>query len=64
MTLKTKQRNLIHLINGFPANFLTNDLVSLIYRSLIDTCEQLSKVEPKEQRHIDDVTLYTNQLDS
>jgi hypothetical protein len=64
MTLKTKQRNLVHLINGFPANFLTNDLVSLIYRSLIDTCEQLSKIEPKDQRHQDDVTLYTNQLDT
>lgn len=62
MTLKTKHRNLIHLINGFPPNFLTGDLLSLIYRALIDTCEQLSKVEPKEQRHLDDITLYTNQL--
>jgi type II secretory pathway pseudopilin PulG len=64
MTLKTKQRNFVHLINGFPPNFLTNDLLSLIYRALIDTCEQLSKIEPKEQRHQDDVTLYTNQLDA
>jgi len=64
MTLKTKQRNLVYLINGFPPNFLTSDLLSLIYRALIDTCEQLSKVEPKEQRHLDDITLYTNQLDT
>lgn len=64
MTLKTKQRNFIHLINGFPPNFLTTDLLSLIYRALIDTCEQLSKIEPKEQRHQDDITLYTNQLDA
>lgn len=63
MTLKTKQRNLVHLISGFPANFLTGELLSLIYRALIDTCEQLSKIEPKEQRHIDDITLYNNQLD-
>jgi hypothetical protein len=63
MTLKTKQRNLIYLINGFPPHFLTGDLLSLIYRALIDTCEQLSKIEPKDQRHLDDVTLYTNQLD-
>ncbi len=62
MTLKTKQRNLIHLINGFPANFLTGELLSLIYRALIDACEQLSKIEPKEPRHLDDITLYTNQL--
>jgi hypothetical protein len=62
MTLKTKQRNFLHLINGFPPNFLTNDLIALIYRALIDTCEQLSKIENKDPRHLEDVTLYTNQL--
>ncbi|MFO1388053.1 hypothetical protein [Cellvibrio sp.] len=62
MTLKTKQRNLVHLINGFPPNFLTTELLSLIYRALIDACEQLSKIEPKDPRHLDDITLYTNQL--
>ena len=62
MTLKTKQRNLVHLINGFPPNFLTTELLSLIYRALIDVCEQLSKIEPKDSRHLDDITLYTNQL--
>lgn len=64
MTLKTRQRNFVHLINGIPPNFLTNDLSGLIYRALIDTCEQLSKIEPKEPRHLNDVTLYTNQLDA
>jgi len=62
MALKTKHRNFVYLINGFPPNFLTADLLGLIYRALIDTCEQLSKIEPKEQRHLDDITLYTNQL--
>jgi len=64
MTLKTKQRNFVHLINGFPPNFLTHDLLALIYRALIDTCEQLSKIEPKDSLHLDDVALYTNQLDA
>lgn len=62
MTLKTKHRNLAHMLGGFPPNFLPNELTGLIYRALIDTCEQLRKIEPKEQRHIDDITLYTNQL--
>jgi len=62
MALKTKHRNFVHMINGFPPNFLTADLLGLIYRALIDTCEQLSKIEPKEQHHVDDITLYTNQL--
>jgi hypothetical protein len=64
MTLKTKHRNLVYLINGFPPNFLTSDLLSLMYRALIDTCEQLSKIEPRDQQHLDDITLYTNQLDT
>lgn len=63
-TLKTKHRNLVYLINGFPPNFLTSDLLSLMYRALIDTCEQLSKIEPKDQQHLDDILLYTNQLDT
>jgi len=64
MALKTKQRNFVHLINGFPPNFLAPDLLALVYRALIDTCEQLSKIEPKDQRHLDEITLYTNQLDA
>jgi hypothetical protein len=62
MALKTKHRNLVYLINGFPPNFLTVDLLGLIYRAVINTSEQLGKIEPKEQRHLDDITLYTNQL--
>jgi len=62
MALKTKQRNFIYMINGFPPNFLSAELMGIIYRALIDACEQLSKLEPKDQRHLDDVTLYTNQL--
>jgi hypothetical protein len=50
------------MINGFPPNFLTSDLLGLIYRALIDTCEQLCLMEPKSQQHQDDVTLFTNQL--
>lgn len=64
MTLKTKHRNFVHLVNGFPPNFLTPDLISLIYRALIDTSEQLSKIEPKEPRHLEEVTTFTNQLDA
>ena len=64
MALKTKQRNFVHLINGFPPNFLNPDLLGLVYRALIETCEQLSKIEPKDLRHLDDITLYTNQLDA
>lgn len=64
MALKTKQRNFVHMINGFPPNFLTNELITLVYRALIETSEQLSKLELKQSTHVDDVTLYTAQLNA
>lgn len=62
MALQTKRRNFVHMINGFPPGFLTSDLLSLIYRALIDSCEQLRLLDPKDQQHQDDVTLFTNQM--
>lgn len=64
MTLKTRQRNLVHLAGGFPPNFLPNDLLGLLYRALIDTSEQLSKIEPQDPLHQDQITHYGNQLTS
>jgi len=62
MALKTKHRNFVYMLNGFPPHFLTGELIGLIYRALIDTCEQLHQIEPNEIRHQDEITLYTNQL--
>ena len=62
MALKTKHRNHVHLINGFPPNFLPSDLQALVLRAIIEICEQLSEIEPKEPRHRDEITLLTNQL--
>lgn len=62
MALKTKQRNFVYMINGFPPNFLSPELMGVLYRALIETCEQLCVLEPKDQRHVDEVTLYTDQL--
>lgn len=62
MALKTKQRNLLHMAGGFPAGFLSPDLQGLIYKTLVDTAEQLAKIEPNDARHQDDITLYSNQI--
>ena len=62
MTLKTKHRNFVHMLNGFPPQFLPNDLLGLVYRELIETCEQLRSIEPHEPKHADEITLLTNQL--
>lgn len=64
MALKTKHRNFVHLLSGFPQHFLTNDLLSLLYRALIATCEQLAKMEPRHPRHQDEIILFNNQLNA
>ncbi|MES2674828.1 MAG: hypothetical protein V4660_11360 [Pseudomonadota bacterium] len=62
MTLQAKHRNFVHMISGIPQNFLPNDLVTLIYRALIHTCEQLNRVEPNNLRYQNEISLYSSQL--
>lgn len=62
--LKVRQRNFRHMLTGFPPHFLSNDLLTLVYRALIDTCEQLSKLEPGDPTHTADLQLHTNQLNA
>jgi hypothetical protein len=50
------------LATGFPSGFLSKDLMALLYRSLIDCCDQLSRLEPKDAAHQDQLTHYTTQL--
>ena len=64
MALKTKHRNFVHMISGFPQHFLTNDLMGLLYKALINTCEQLSNIEPENNRHQDDIALFSSQLNA
>jgi hypothetical protein len=62
MALKTAHRNFIHMISGFPPHFISSDLMGLVYRALIDTCEQLSVIEPQDIRHKEEIALFTNKL--
>ncbi len=50
------------LATGFPGGFLSKDLMALLYRSLIDCCDQLSRLEPKDTTHQDQLAHYTTQL--
>ena len=60
--LKTRSRNFKYMLSGFPPNFLTTDLVVLVHRCLIDVCQQLAKLDPKNPAHLDELQLYTNQM--
>jgi hypothetical protein len=50
------------LATGFPGGFLSKDLMALLYRSLIECCDQLSRLEPKDTAHHDQLAHYTTQL--
>jgi len=60
--LRARRNSFRDLATGFPAGFLSNDLTALLYRALIDCCEQLSRLEPKDPIHAEQLHLYTNLL--
>lgn len=60
--LRARRNSFRDLATGFPSGFLSADLTALLYRALIDCCEQLSRVEPKDPTHVEQLTLYTNLL--
>jgi hypothetical protein len=62
--LRARRNSFRDLATGFPGGFLSNDLTSLLYRALIDCCEQLTRLEPGDHSHAEQLTLYTNLLSS
>lgn len=60
--LKARSRNFKFMLSGFPAGFLTKDLVLLVQRSLADTAEQLAKLEPQNPSHMQDLQAVTQQM--
>lgn len=60
--LKARRNSFRDLVDGFPKGFLTQDLTNLLYRSLIDICEQLTRLESKEPGHAEQLAFYTSQL--
>ncbi len=60
--LRARRNSFRDLATGFPTGFLSNDLTTLLYRALIDCCEQLSRIEPKDPSHAEQFNLYTNLL--
>lgn len=63
MTLKTRYRNITHMVSGFPPYFLPGELISLIYATLIDICQQLKEMEPDNNQHADEIQHLNNKLE-
>lgn len=60
--LRARRNSFRDLATGFPQGFLSNDLTGLLYRALIDCCEQLSRLEPNDPTHAENLSLYSNLL--
>ncbi|WNO09930.1 hypothetical protein [Teredinibacter sp. KSP-S5-2] len=60
--LKVRNRNFKFMLNGFPTGFLPKELTLLVQRSLIDVCEQLSRLEPNDKGHVEDLQTASAQM--
>lgn len=60
--LSSQLRNFKFVLSGCPDGFLSKELKSLVLRSLIEVCEQLSKLQPKDPTPQQDLQIYTQQL--
>lgn len=60
--LRARRNSFRDLATGFPTGFLSNDLTALLYRALIECCEQLTLLEPKDHTHSEQLTLFSNLL--
>lgn len=60
--LQARARTFKYMLSGFPANFLSKDLTLLVYRSLIEVCEQLVRLDPNEASYAQDLQSYSNQM--
>lgn len=60
--LRARRNTFRDLVSGFPTGFLSHDLTALLYRAIIDCCEQLSRIEPGDSSHTENLNLYTTLL--
>lgn len=58
--LRARRNSFRDLATGFPAGFLSHDLTTLLYRALVDCCEQLSRLDSKDPTHAEQLSLYSN----
>lgn len=62
--LKHRQRTFKRMLVSFPAGFLPKELSLVVYQALIDSAEQLRRLEPKERAHKEEVALYSRELEN
>lgn len=61
--LKKRQQLFKYMASGFPPGFLPSDLNKLVYRVLLNTCEQLAKLDPSGG-YSEEFQLYSKQAEN
>ena len=61
--LQVRSRNFKYMLSGFPPDFLTKELTILVYRCLVDVCEQLAKLDPSVNTYVEELQLYSSQME-
>lgn len=62
--LRARKNSFKELASAFPKGFLTNDLTAYLNKALIDICEQLVRLEPKDPQHAEQLAFYNSQLNN
>jgi hypothetical protein len=62
--LRARRNSFLELATGFPKGFLPLDLSNFLYRAIVDTCEQLSRIERDDPQHTEQMAFYTAQLNA
>lgn len=60
--MRYRWRNFRYMLNGFPEGFLPPELKLLVQRSLLDTLENLVRLEPRNPAHKEELQLLTQQM--
>ncbi len=61
-TLKSSARRMAFMLNGFPHGFLSRQLLLLIRHKQIEVYDKLTKLEPGEPRHLQELQAVTAQM--
>ncbi len=61
--LEKRGHELAQMLSGFPPHFLPRDIIVLIYRCLIDTYQQLSRLETNKMEYMDLFKTYSEGME-
>ena len=62
--LDKRAKDLVQMLNAFPPKFLPQDLLLFLYRCIVDTYEQLSKLSPDNPDYLEHFKAHTASMEA